>query len=103
MELLYIPGLERYIGPVGMDQRKNVPVARDLLLGAILWRRLLSDKRFDARPRSVDVLDRVGCLRALDHRDSAQGLQASRMPPWQDLRHPPSLSDTRQRSDGFRG
>jgi hypothetical protein len=54
-----------------VDQREHVTVAGDLLLGAILRHRLLGDERLDPGTGCMDVLDRVGRLRALDQRDPA--------------------------------
>ena len=101
--LLDVPGSNGMSAGWMWISASHIPVARDLLLGAILWRGLLGDERFDARPWGMNVLDRVGCIRALDHRDSAQRLEARRILARKDLRYPSSLRDACQRGDGSRG
>src|SRR5438445_9268693 len=71
--------------------------------GAILRRRPLGDERLDPGAGCMDVLDRVGRLRALDQRDPTQRLEARRVLVAEDLCPAPSLRDARQRRDSTWG
>jgi hypothetical protein len=85
-----------------MDQREHIPVAGDLLLGAVAWSALIGHQRFDASPRRANVLDRVGGLRALDQGDLTQRLKAHRVLTPRDVLATARLGDARQRRDGAR-
>ena len=75
MELLHDRWLEANVRRAGVDGVEHGAVAGDLLLRAVGGSRLVGDERLDALARRGDVLDRVGCLCALDASDRSQRLE----------------------------
>jgi hypothetical protein len=99
MELEHQVRPRLHVGGVPMDRLEDVPVARDLLLGAIARRRFLGDQCRDALARCDDAFDPVRGLRALDHRCLAQRLEHLRSLPLEELLLASVLADRAHRGE----